>query len=227
MSKKKKKKKPDREKTPETHKGEAGLALLEIILVLSLFLYDFSFKFFTLKIYEPFYFASTKAFNVRFMYLILFAVVNCIIAIFVFPNPKKQKKHLFQATTVLFVTLAIIIILSGNVWVVNENSISYNTLFQKNKIVYSYDDIENAEMSISYEHISVGHTYNIDYILYMNDGEKVKFNAYESFRENDDKLIEFDKAISNKRKADGEFIYIDQSSEEFNKYYQSLFTNTE
>ena len=179
-----------------------------------------------MKIYAPYYFASTKASIVYFFLFILLAV--SIVSIGVLLKRKTiSKKHICYALIVPIMVGIITIIISGNVWVVNENSISYNTLFQKNIIVYSYNDIESAEMSISRKRVGLNHTYRIKYDLYMNDGEKVKFDAYESFRENDEKLIDFDKAIANKRKVKGEFIYMDHSSEEFNKYYQSLFTNTE
>lgn len=201
------------------------LALSAVIVTVVLFSYYWLFEILTMRIHAPYYFASTKATIVYFLLFLVFVVI--IISIGVLLKKKTvSKKHICYAFIVPMIVVAIMIILSGNVWIVNENSISYNTLFQKNKIVYYYNDIESAEMSISYQRVRLNHTYRIKYDLYMNDGEKVEFDVYESFRDDDNRLIEFDKAIADKRKVTGEFIYMDHSSEEFNKYYQSLFTNT-
>ena len=68
-------------------------------------------------------------------------------------------------------------------------------------------------------------TTSLVYTLEMNDGKKIKFDAYDSFRNNDEMLIEFDKAIADKRKIIGDFKHFENSSNEFNNYYRSLFAN--
>ncbi len=196
-----------------------------IITLGILLLYYWLFGVFTMKIYTPYYFASTKTSIVYFFGVIFYVSVIFSIG-FLVKKKKFNKKKIGYLFIFPLVILFSMIIISGNVWVFDENLISYNTIFQKNENSYSYADIEKAEMSISYKTIRFNHTFSIEYILYMDSGKKIKFDAYESFREDDDKLIEFDKTIANKRAVVGEFLYIDSSSKEFNDYYHSLFVNT-
>lgn len=120
------------------------------------------------------------------------------------------------------IALAITIALCGNVWSFNKDKISYNTLFEKDKIVYSTDDIETAELQVDVEFTRLKTT-NLVYDLKMSDGKEIKLDAYDSFRTDDDKIIEFDKAISQKRKAVGQFERFENASDEFNDYFCSLF----
>lgn len=217
-----------KKRTPnKSKKGSKDIdfVLMIVITLVILLLYYWLFDILTMKIYTPYYFVSTKTSIVYFMGVMFY--VSVILSFgFLIKKKKFKKKKIVHVIIFPLITLFLMITISGNVWVFNENSISFNNLFQKNQITYSYADIEKAEMSISYKTIRFNHTFSIEYILYMDSGKKIKFDAYESFREDDDKLIEFDKTIANKRAVVGEFLYIDSSSKEFNDYYHSLFVNT-
>lgn len=214
-----------KKRTPNKLKKESKdvkFVLMVIITLGILLLYYWLFGVFTMKIYTPYYFASTKTSIVYFFGVIFYVSVIFSIG-FLVKKKKFNKKKIGYLFIFPLVILFSMIIISGNVWVFDENLISYNTIFKKNENSYSYADIEKAEMSISYKNIRFNHTYNIEYILYMNNGKKIKFDAYESFRKSDAKLVEFDRAIANKRVVTGDFVYMDNADDEFNNYYHSLF----
>lgn len=135
-------------------------------------------KFLTLKEYLPDFFVCVKLpFSVfyifyPFLFLFLFLVV-----IYFYPKRKTSKKtYICISSVALCITLLITTVFCGNVWSFNKNTISYNTLFEKNKIVYTLNDIETATMSI--ELISTRlRTTNMVYVLEMSDGSKIKIDA--------------------------------------------------
>lgn len=118
------------------------------------------------------------------------------------------------------------IILNCNVWSFNKDAFSYNTILQKDKIVYLYDDIDFVEVEEN-RYFMLSKSYHIDYTFYMKDGRRFKIDAFEIFCEADAKLIEFDKAISNKRKIVGNYYYNGNTSQELNDYYISLYNTNQ
>lgn len=88
--------------------------------------------------------------------------------------------------------------------------------------MYTFDDIKTAKMLVEVEYTRL-RTTNLVYILEMNNGEQIKIDAYDSFRTDDNKLIEFDKAISSKRECIGDFEYFENTTKEFNNYFHSLY----
>ncbi len=203
------------------------IILLSLILVISLiFIFNWLLKTLVLKEYSPYYFAFVKlpfpSFYIIFPFAFLFVFTFC----FYFYSQRKvaNKKYITITSILLSVTLIATVILSCNIWSFSRDTISYNTLFHKDKIVYSFDEIKVAEMQIELEATRFTTT-SLVYTLEMNDGKKIKFDAYDSFRNNDEMLIEFDKAIADKRKIIGDFKHFENSSNEFNNYYRSLFAN--
>lgn len=210
-------------KSNKSQKQGCILFITLIFIIMFKYLFNFLLELFTLREYSPYYFACVKSPLVNtiiypFLFVAFFAV-----GFYILPNRKmSSKKYICCASVFLLVTLITTIIFSGNVWIFNKDTISYNTLFQKNKIVYSYDDIEIAEMTIELEATRFTTT-RLVYILEMNDSKQIKFDAFDSFRKDDKLLIAFDNAISDKRKVKGNFEYFDNATDEFNKYFSSLY----
>ena len=233
MSKKKKKKKPDRDRYSKAEKCERSkkeciFVLIAFICLAIFWMYTKLSAIVALKIYSPFYFCGYK-FDADAMHLLFIALFFLIIyfsGTYLLRKIKtKKKKYILRSLSIVFICIVTSIILQFNMWSFNKDSFSYNTLFQKDKIVYSYEEVEKAEIEIYHYRLTryLG-TYRITYILYMNDGNKIKFVANSGYYTDDTKLIEFDKSIADKRKVTGEFLPI-TGSNELNEYYSSLYNN--
>lgn len=208
-------------KTDKTKKQGYILLLTLCLIAALIILYNKLLQALMLKAYSPYYFTCVKLpvsfsyFNLIYPFCLLLFLTVCI-----FLLTTVRKKYI--PIIILCAALLATIIFSCNVWNFDKDVISYNTLFQKNKIVYSFDDIDRAELDIK---LYFGRSANdcLEYTLYMNDGEQIKFDAFDSFRKDDDKLIEFDTAISDKRTTVGDFGYLDNASDELNSYLKVLF----
>lgn len=210
----------------KTKSNKAGVAIFIslVIGIILMLLLNWLLKELILKEYSPDYFVCVKLpFSVFYIFYPIFFLFVFSVAIYFYPGKKlTNKKYICFCSAVLCIALAITIALCGNVWSFNKDKISYNTLFEKDKIVYSTDDIETAELQVDVEFTRLKTT-NLVYDLKMSDGKEIKLDAYDSFRTDDDKIIEFDKAISQKRKAVGQFERFENASDEFNDYFCSLF----
>lgn len=208
----------------EQNKQGCLILLSLLIMILLIFIFNWLLKTLVLKEYSPYYFACVKlpfpSFYIIFPFAFLFVFTFC----FYFYSERKvsNRKYITITSVFLSATLIVTVIFSCNIWNFSRDTISYNTLFHKDKIVYSFDDIKVAEMQIESEATRFTST-RLVYTLEMNDGKQIKFDAYDSFRKNDKMLIEFDKAIADKRKIISEFKHFENSSNEFNNYYRSLF----
>lgn len=132
-----------------------------------------------------------------------------------------SKKYIIISSILSAVVLLITIVCSCNIWVVSDKSISYNTLFTDEKIVYDYNDIDNV--TLFYKTVGIktaGHT--PAYIFHMSDGEDIEICLLESYFNSYDSFIEFDKKISDKREISGDFISL-EIPDEINEYYRKLF----
>lgn len=223
MSKKKKKKK-SAERTVKSQKEGYILLCTLIFMIAFKFLYDWLLEFIMLKTYSPFYFASTKSspyIILPFLFIVFFAV-----GLYILPDRKiSNKKYIGITSVILSITLALTIIFSSTVWVFNENSISFNTIFQKGKVIYTYDDIDSAELYYETWSGVRMRSVHLIYNLKMNDGEKIEIDIPQSFYKDDKNFCQFDNMISDKRKVTGEYTPFGNKSDEFNEYYVSLFKN--
>lgn len=231
MSKKKKKKKPDRDRYSKAEKYERSKKECILILIMFIFLvigcaYIYLSPNIALKIYSPYYFSSYKfdADFMRFLFVALFFLVMYFSGTYLLRKIKTtKKKYLVRSSAIVFAFIAVSIILQFNMWTFNEESFSYNTLFQKDKIVYSYEEIEKAEVEMYRSHFKYGGLDRIQYSLYMNDGRKIKVIANSGYYTDDTKIIDFDKSIADKRIVIGEFYYY--GSDELNRYFESVYSN--
>ncbi|MCH5321109.1 MAG: hypothetical protein J1E36_05060 [Eubacterium sp.] len=224
--KKKKKKKKSAERTVKSQKEDYILLCTLIFMIAFKLLYDWLLELIMLKAYSPYYFASTKSSSyiiLPFLFIVFFAV-----ALYILPDRKiSNKKYISITSVILSITLALTIIFSSNVWVFNENSISYNTLFQKDKVVYTYDDIDSAELYYeTWYGVKGMSSAHLIYNLNMNDDKEIEIDIPQSFYKDNNKLFQFDNMISDKRKVIGEYVPFDNKSDKFNEYYQSLFKNS-
>lgn len=199
----------------------ALLILLFYWLLKSMMLYNFSPDYFVLiKSPIPAFYSSFP-----FAFLLMF-----LTAIYFYPERKTPKrKYVAMSICTLSVTLflTIIILLNCNTLSFNNNEFTYNTfdtLFSKDKIVYTYDDIKAVDFQIEINSDRML-TSNLLYTFEMNDGKQLEFDISDSFRNDDDKLIEFDKRISDKRNVTGNFSYMHNFDSEINDYYKSLFNS--
>ena len=231
MSKKKKKKK-SAERFPKDYKAKETriMALIVIIYLAFYFLYFTFSKIIALKGYSPYFFVSSKEFVVQLLLLVLLMVIGVFSYHYLFEEIKtSKKKYIIRSSTTVLVFLIGIIVFNCNVWNFNKDSFSYNTILQKDKIVYSYDDIDYAEL---YTHSSSGKGIrdhirdHIEYSFYMNDGKVIKFDAQEAFYTDNNKIIEFDKRIANKRTVkEGDYSHFLYWNEDLNAYFDSVYNN--
>ena len=199
MSKKKKKTNNYRER--KQHQDKEGWILCSIFVIVGLlsFAYEKVFETITLNMYKPYFFVSYKSEAFDVLMIILLAIIIFSSGIYLFGKTKTSKdKYILRSFAIALVFFIGIIIFHCNVWTFNKDTFSYNTIFQKDKIVYSYDDIDSAEVDV-YTYAGRGIHNHIDYTLHMNDGKIIKFNANRAYYTDEDKIIEFDKAIANKR----------------------------
>lgn len=224
MTKQKKKKKSYRDKQSKNNKRNKGFILVAIIAFDIAFFYAYMMlsEAIILKVYSPYYFVSSNYYIVLLLFFAFFIVTLASAVIPSFLRKELKKKTIFCSIAISIAMLIIITIFNCNIWSFNKDSFSYNTILKKDKIVYSYDDIDSIEMEEN-RYFLLKRSSHIDYTFYMNDGRKFKIDAYEAFSEDDLKLIEFDKAISNKRKIIGDYYYSGNASQELNDYYNSLF----
>lgn len=228
MSKKKKKKKKSADRFPKNYKEKEKRILFVILLIYFAFYFAY-FKLseiIALRVYSPYYFVSSKFGIVQILLLILLLIVALLAGTYLIEGTKTpKKKYIFRSSAIIIISLISIIIFNCNVWSFNKDTFSYNTIIRKDKIVYSYDDIDSAEL---YVHSASGkgiHDY-IDYTFYMNDGKEIKFNAQEAFYTDNNKIIEFDKAIANKRTVkEGDYSHFLYWNDNLNDYFDSVYNN--
>ena len=228
MSKKKKKKTNNRERQHYHTKEGWTLFSLFIIVGIFSFAYENIFESFSLTLYKPYYFVSSQSDLLDALLTVFGIFVVFSLGIYLIGNTKISKNKYILRSFVIALTMLIgIFIFNCNVWVFNKDAFSYNTLFQKEKIIYSYNEIESADVNIySNRRGKFGEQYHIDYTLYMDNGEKVKFDAYNAYYTDDDKIIEFDKMIANKRSViDEDYDHELYDNDKLNEYYSSLYNN--
>lgn len=210
-------------------KKTGKIILLTFIVALAFVLMTYSLlEPIMLKIFEPYYFVTLSS-QVSLGSIFIFVPVTLLFifmgVIYALPDRKmSNKKYLSVCAVILSVALILTIVICGNVWVFNKDTISYNTLFLKNKAEYSFDDIKSAKMEYCYVAGVKGFIHEqLIYTLEMNDGSQIEIVAYPSFIKDDKKLIEFDKAIAEKRETVGEFEYFNNASDELNEYLDFAF----
>ena len=188
--------------------------------ILCFLLYNFLIKSYFLGRYDYALFVERdmmKFFSIPFLIIVFVAVI------YYFSGERKttSKKYMVVSSIISVVVLITSIVCNCNVWVVTEESISYNTLFKEEKVVYSYDDIETVLLCYSGDGLrNRGST--LTYNLTMNDGEEISLQLSNSCSKEYKSFIAFDKKVSAKRATKGEFVEM-ANSEELNNYYKELF----
>lgn len=195
-----------------------------VVVILCILLGNRLLEIGTLKAYSPDYFVCVKLpFSVFYIFYPIFFLFLFLVAIYFYPRRKlTNKNYIGISAAFLCVALALTIVFCGNVWSFNKDTITYNTLFQKDKAVYHFDDIDSAQLQTELVYTR-SKTTNLEYRLKMRDGTEIHFDAYDSFRTDDDKIIAFDKAIAKKRTTVGQFEQVENASDAFNEYFRSLF----
>lgn len=229
--KKKSKKKNERDSVTQTKikKTEArklGMIIIFALLLMIAFMscYVWLLEILTLKFFSPDYFVCSRLPANVYTIMIPFIFVFIFVILFYIAPSRKlaNKKYIGIASALLIITLLLTAVFSSNVWAFDKNAISYSTLFQRDKIVYDFNDIESLEAHYELIATRLGST-KLVYTLNMSDGKSVEVDVYNSFMNDDNNLIEFDKAIADKRTLTGDFEPSGAVSDEINEYYKQIF----
>lgn len=204
----------------DSRKGVILLAALVSAVIFQL-LFVYLTEALTLKIYAPEYFAYVRLpANMYWAPLPFMGTLVVAAAAYILAARKiSLKKYIGIAAPILVAVLFVTIALCSRTWVFNKDTISYSTLFEKDKIVYRTDEIRSAEAHLEYS----ARVTHLEYALEMNDGEKVEFDLYSAFTDAEEKLVAFDRSIADKRVLSGEFQYALGKSDTVNEYYENLF----
>ena len=135
----------------------------------------------------------------------------------------QSKKYIIICSLISTIILIVSLISNCNVWVANEKGISYNTIFSKEKISYSYDDITTVTVQYSANGIRPLRGKTLVYNVIMQDGKELELQLFDLLYQDYKSLIKFDKVVSDKRKTIGNFIEL-AIPNELNDYYNKLFS---
>ncbi|MDE5605304.1 MAG: hypothetical protein K2I73_06965 [Eubacterium sp.] len=220
----KKKRKPDRKRTSLDYRRSWMFILIIVITSVLSFAYEKIFGTIVLNMYNPYYFISYNSDTFDVLMIILLGIVIISSAAYLFRGFNiSRKKYLIRLSAIAIIMLIGITILNCNMWTFDKDTFSYNTIFQKNKIVYSYDNIDSAEVEV-YCGGRKQASPRINYALHMHNGKIVKFNAYYACYTDEDKIIEFDKSIADKRSVvEDDYDHNLYDNEKLNEYYSSLY----
>lgn len=200
--------------------------LIDILLsVIFFLLYHFLIKVYFFERYESAFFINK---NMMFYFPIPFLLVVFaeIIIYFLESRQKKPQKYIIICSLISIIILVTSVISNCNVWVANENGISYNTIFSKEKISYSYDDITTITAYYGASGIRPLRGETLVYNITMSDGKEIEIQLFDLLYPDSDSLINFDKTISDKRKTVGDFVEL-AIPDELNNYYRNIFDDNQ
>lgn len=196
--------------------------LIDLIFsVAFFFIYHFLLKVYFFERYESAFFINK---NMMFYFPIPFLLVNLMGIIICFSESRKMQSKKYIIICSLISTIILIVSLTSNcnVWVANEKGISYNTIFSKEKISYSYDDITTVTVQYSANGIRPLRGKTLVYNVIMQDGKELELQLFDLLYQDSNSLINFDKKISDKRKIVGDFVEL-AIPDELNNYYHNIF----
>lgn len=197
--------------------------LIDLIFSVAFFcLYHFLLKVYFFERYESAFFINK---NMMFYFPIPFLLVTLMGVIIYFSESRKMqsKKYIIICSLISTIILIVSLISNCNVWVANEKGISYNTIFSKEKISYSYDDITTVTVQYSANGIRPLRGKTLVYNVIMQDGKELELQLFDLLYQDYNSLIKFDKVVSDKRKTIGNFIEL-AIPNELNDYYNKLFS---
>lgn len=197
--------------------------LIDLLLSVTFFLlYNFLIKEYFFERYESAFFINK---NMMLYFSLPFLLVTLAELIVYFSENRKMqsKKYIFICSLISTIILITSLISNCNVWVANEKGISYNTIFSKEKISYSYDDITTATVYYSANGIRPLRGKTLVYNMTMKDGNTLEIQLSDLLYQDSNSLINFDKAISDKRKTVGNFVEL-AIPNELNNYYNNIFS---
>lgn len=183
-------------------------------------IFNFLIKRLLLKKYLPYYFIVCKHNTSMLTLLFVFLCLFIVLIYFIIDKYISPKKYIIISLFILIAALLVTIMLSNDVWVLNKENISYNTMFKNNITVYKYDDISEAELSLEQSLYNSKMIYN----LKIDDKENVKINILNASYSDEKRIFEFDEKIANKRSTIGEYNFLSGKSDEFNRYYSNVFS---
>lgn len=169
--------------------------------------------------YKNFIFADSPNYLI-----IIFCCYIVLVVSYFFSEERKMKRVKYWS---VFSSIGIIIFLlvfyfNTSVWVITTDNILYGQLFTDTKISYNYQELDNAVLYCT-EFAGVKmRGVSPEYALCMSDGNEITMCLFEGYYDSYEDLIEFDKAIADKRTTNGEFISL-HIPEKINEYYESVF----
>lgn len=212
----------------KTKNKEKTLSIQHVLLsVLPLFvfriIYEKVFPF--ARVVEYFCIPSFRRIDALiFPLLIVFFLINIY-------GRKNFVNTVYKTLVILGVLITMYMSLFGGVFMINSDGISYYLIPGIELDSYAYTDIESSELYIG---ISGWKSYNLSliYELEMTNGDEIVLNIAQSYYENNNGVMEFDKKVSSKRNViQGEYglddiddIDANMSVESYN-YFHRLFDN--
>ena len=117
------------------NKAGSFIILSLITMIILLLLLNWLLKTLTLKEYSPYYFVCVRLpFSVFYIFYPVLFLFVFFTAMYFSPSRKITRKRYINISSILLcITLTTTIVLCGNVWSFNKNTISYNTFLKKIK----------------------------------------------------------------------------------------------
>ena len=201
------------------NKFELMFVLSVAISVCVYFLYQKLLGLYFKMRYDGFLFANLDKDLIIIFCCYIVLAVSCF-----FSKERKMKpvKYWSVFSGIGIIVFLFVFYFNTNVWVATTDNILYARLFADAQISYDYSELNNA---VLYYNKSSGikmRGISPEYDLCMSDGKKITWCLFDGYFKSYEDLIEFDKAIADKRTTNGEFISL-HTSKKLNAYYESIF----
>ena len=203
---------------------ETAIILTLLFSIIFFFVYKNILIFYFIQRYDDVLFVYTSNY-----YSVVFFCGFVIIGVSLYFGENRKMKSWKYWTMFSCIGLIIFVLVgyfSTCGWVVTKQNMTYCTMFSDNIVSYCYDDVENIRLYYN-ESIGIkGNGVSPEYKIETNDGKTISLCLMESYYDSYEKLIEFDKSVSDKRICEGEYIYLSNSlivTDELNQYYKTIF----
>lgn len=178
--------------------------------------------------YGTFLFAYTNSIDLP-LFLEIYIICSAVVIFstrYYEKNREKAKKLALALLSVGIVFIGIVFFKVGQVWVIRDDMISYNTIFSSCKEEYTYSDIENVILYVkSYLTAGIGTgASSYVYDIKFKDGNSVEVVLGESTYYDFTDVVKFDKKVQHVRKTKGDFSECAPDTDvDVDMYYKSIW----
>lgn len=225
MSKKAKKKKkkaefPTKEEKAQKKKAERILMIVLLCEIVFGFIYLMINRLYVEKTHSDavIIFREIKA----EAYIIYCIIMMLFIAGMLFSKKSKNitGQKIIPLALAGIIGICVCFILNCQIWSADEDGLHYNTLFAKDKIVYSYDDIECAEL---YDSHPVRGESTLVYEIKTESKETVLLYLSNAEYKSTEDVIKFDSELLKNRAVQGKYSRLYAYDKKLDEYYKSVF----